>query len=234
MLTPCRYPRRLRRWRRSPREAGPSASRSTLCCRTTRTCTSTGRRPSPSSASVRPRRVFAPPAHPADDVTALAVFVSAFAMEGFDRADLHLWNDGDRLIETVAAHCADTVVVIHAPGPVLMESWVSRTLCPSRVAPCVSRRSALTEAPRRSCTIPTSPRSWCVALLGPRMALNRTADRSLCGAARTAAWPGVGESGRSAVLGASLRTDDPLASAGQLDYRRPVRRRQPQRQGAFP
>ncbi|KAL7411292.1 glycoside hydrolase superfamily [Mrakia frigida] len=52
------------------------------------------------------------------------VFVSSFAFEGYDRDDLSLWNDGDRLIETVASHCAETVVVIHSPGPVLMERWI--------------------------------------------------------------------------------------------------------------
>lgn len=53
-----------------------------------------------------------------------SVFVNAFAFEGYDRDDLHLWNEGDRLIKTVASHCSNTVVVIHSPGPVLMESWV--------------------------------------------------------------------------------------------------------------
>lgn len=60
-----------------------------------------------------------------------SVFVSSFAFEGYDRDDLSLFNDGDRLIETVASHCAETVVVIHSPGPVLMERWVSSTLISS-------------------------------------------------------------------------------------------------------
>ncbi|GAA5825496.1 hypothetical protein JCM3770_004519 [Rhodotorula araucariae] len=45
------------------------------------------------------------------------VFVTAVAMEGFDRTTLQLQNNGDELIEYVAGHHDDTVVVITAPGP---------------------------------------------------------------------------------------------------------------------
>jgi len=115
------------RSRLSPPEAGRRAGRSTTSWPMTLTCTSTGPRRSPSSASVRPPRpCFRWRRASADDchLHARLVFVSAFAFEGFDRADLKLWNAGDRLIETVATHCGNTVVVIHAPGPVIMERWI--------------------------------------------------------------------------------------------------------------
>jgi hypothetical protein len=60
------------------------------------------------------------------------VFVSADSGEGYievegnngDRSDLKLWHGGDSLILAVASKCKDTVVVIHAVGPVDMEEWI--------------------------------------------------------------------------------------------------------------
>jgi hypothetical protein len=60
------------------------------------------------------------------------VFVSADSGEGYievegnkgDRNDLKLWHGGDSLILAVASKCKDTVVVIHAVGPVDMEEWI--------------------------------------------------------------------------------------------------------------
>lgn len=60
------------------------------------------------------------------------VFASADSGEGYlaaeghhgDRNDLKLWHNGDRLIQGVASMCKDTVVVIHAVGPVDMESFI--------------------------------------------------------------------------------------------------------------
>lgn len=52
------------------------------------------------------------------------VFVSAFAAEGADRANLTLSNNGEELIKTVTSNCNDTIVIIHAPGAVLMEDWI--------------------------------------------------------------------------------------------------------------
>ncbi|KAH9931542.1 glycoside hydrolase [Fomitopsis serialis] len=52
------------------------------------------------------------------------VFVSAYTMEGVDRATLYLDHDEELLIETVAAVCNNTIVVIHAGGPVLVEAWI--------------------------------------------------------------------------------------------------------------
>ncbi|GAA5901720.1 beta-glucosidase [Sporobolomyces salmoneus] len=48
------------------------------------------------------------------------VFVTAVAMEGYDRENLDLINGGNELIEYVAARHSDVVVCISAPGPVNM------------------------------------------------------------------------------------------------------------------
>ncbi|KAJ7164325.1 glycoside hydrolase superfamily [Mycena filopes] len=60
------------------------------------------------------------------------VFVSADSGEGYitveghagDRNDLNLWHAGDALIAASAAVCANTIVVLHVVGPVLMENWI--------------------------------------------------------------------------------------------------------------
>lgn len=52
------------------------------------------------------------------------VSVNAYAREGSDRQNLTLFGGGDALIEAVAAVNNNTIVVIHAPGPVLLEEWV--------------------------------------------------------------------------------------------------------------
>lgn len=71
-------------------------------------------------------------------ITALArqstvslVFVNADSGEGYitvdgnagDRNNLTLWEDGDKLIKTVAAESNNTIVVIHSVGPVIIEEW---------------------------------------------------------------------------------------------------------------
>ncbi|GAA5929041.1 hypothetical protein JCM10213_004974 [Rhodosporidiobolus nylandii] len=52
------------------------------------------------------------------------VFVSATAMEGYDRQTLSLENNGDSLINYVADRHNDTIVVVTAPGPVDMSKWI--------------------------------------------------------------------------------------------------------------
>ncbi|SPO03723.1 related to beta-glucosidase [Cephalotrichum gorgonifer] len=64
------------------------------------------------------------------DATAL-VFVNANSGEGFievdgnvgDRNNLTLWNGGDDLIEIVAAHNPNTIIIIHSTGPVVVSEW---------------------------------------------------------------------------------------------------------------
>ncbi|GAA6027447.1 hypothetical protein JCM8097_007868 [Rhodosporidiobolus ruineniae] len=51
------------------------------------------------------------------------VFVSATAMEGYDRPSLQLERGGDDLIKYTAERHNDTVVCVTAPGPVDMSQW---------------------------------------------------------------------------------------------------------------
>ncbi|PRP89121.1 beta-glucosidase [Planoprotostelium fungivorum] len=41
-----------------------------------------------------------------------------------DRNNLTLWNNGDELIRSVASVNPNTIVIIHAPGPVIMTEWI--------------------------------------------------------------------------------------------------------------
>jgi len=60
------------------------------------------------------------------------VFVNADSGEAYitvegnagDRNDLNFWHGGDALVAATAAVCANTIVVQHVVGPVLMESWI--------------------------------------------------------------------------------------------------------------
>lgn len=59
------------------------------------------------------------------------VFVNSDAGEGFhewngvtDRKDLHPQKGGDELVKSVANNCAQTIVVVHAVGPTILERWV--------------------------------------------------------------------------------------------------------------
>lgn len=59
------------------------------------------------------------------------VFANSDSGEGYitvagnagDRNNLTLWHGGEQLILTTAAVCANTIVVLHTTGPVLIESW---------------------------------------------------------------------------------------------------------------
>jgi beta-glucosidase len=52
------------------------------------------------------------------------VFISAFSSEGRDRPDLHALNNGDQLVQTVASHCANTVVIVNSVSQLNLEAWV--------------------------------------------------------------------------------------------------------------
>ena len=41
-----------------------------------------------------------------------------------DRNNLTLWHGGDALIAATTSQCDNTIVVIHAVGPVIMENWI--------------------------------------------------------------------------------------------------------------
>ncbi|CAE6429421.1 unnamed protein product [Rhizoctonia solani] len=52
------------------------------------------------------------------------VFTYSYQTEFVDRDNLTLWSNGDALVNTVAAECNNTIVVIHSGQQVLMESWI--------------------------------------------------------------------------------------------------------------
>ncbi|KAJ7687352.1 putative beta-glucosidase [Mycena rosella] len=52
------------------------------------------------------------------------VFLNAYAQEGFDRHNLTSYSNGDELVKAVAAVNNNTIVVLHIPGPVIVEDWI--------------------------------------------------------------------------------------------------------------
>lgn len=61
------------------------------------------------------------------------VFINADSGEAYitvegnagDRNDLAAWHGGDALVQAVAGVNQNTVVVIHAAGAIVMESWIN-------------------------------------------------------------------------------------------------------------
>ena len=52
------------------------------------------------------------------------VFVNAWSSEGRDRRDLHAFNNGDKLVQTVAAQCRNTIVVVNSVSQLNLEAWI--------------------------------------------------------------------------------------------------------------
>ncbi len=59
------------------------------------------------------------------------VFINSDAGEGYiswkgitDRNDLYTQKGGDELVKKVAKECSQTVVIVHAVGPVVLERWI--------------------------------------------------------------------------------------------------------------
>ncbi|KAJ7492261.1 glycoside hydrolase family 3 C-terminal domain-containing protein [Mycena latifolia] len=52
------------------------------------------------------------------------VFLNAYAKEGGDRHNLTSYSNGDELVKAVAAVNNNTIVVMHIPGPVIVEPWI--------------------------------------------------------------------------------------------------------------
>lgn len=60
------------------------------------------------------------------------VFINSDSGEGYisvdgnegDRNNLTAWHAGDRLVQTVAANCKNTIVIIHSVGPMILENWI--------------------------------------------------------------------------------------------------------------
>lgn len=68
----------------------------------------------------------------ASQATVCMTFINADSGEGYiyvdgnygDRKNLTSWLGGDDLVKRVAANCSSTIVVMHAPGPLLLEEWI--------------------------------------------------------------------------------------------------------------
>ncbi|CAF4281594.1 unnamed protein product, partial [Rotaria sordida] len=52
------------------------------------------------------------------------VFISAWSSEGYDRNDLHALNNGDKLVQTVASRCANTIVIVNSASQLNLEGWI--------------------------------------------------------------------------------------------------------------
>ncbi|CAE6445428.1 unnamed protein product [Rhizoctonia solani] len=52
------------------------------------------------------------------------VFTYAYQTESRDRDNLTAWSNGDNLIQTVAAECNNTIVVVHSGQQILIDDWV--------------------------------------------------------------------------------------------------------------
>jgi beta-glucosidase len=52
------------------------------------------------------------------------VFISAYSEEGSDRTNLHSLDNGDQLVQTVAANCPDTVVIVNSVSQLNLEPWI--------------------------------------------------------------------------------------------------------------
>ena len=52
------------------------------------------------------------------------VFVSAFSGEGQDRNDLHVADNGDKLVQIVASSCVNTIVVVNSVAQLNLEAWI--------------------------------------------------------------------------------------------------------------
>ncbi|CAF3967139.1 unnamed protein product [Adineta steineri] len=52
------------------------------------------------------------------------VFINAWSSEGRDRRNLFAYHDGDKLINTVAARCASTIVIVNSVAQLNLEGWI--------------------------------------------------------------------------------------------------------------
>jgi beta-glucosidase len=52
------------------------------------------------------------------------VFINAWSSEGRDRHNLFAYHDGDKLVNTVAAHCASTIVIVNSVSQLNLEAWI--------------------------------------------------------------------------------------------------------------
>ncbi|CAF4840027.1 unnamed protein product [Rotaria sp. Silwood1] len=52
------------------------------------------------------------------------VFLNAWSSEGRDRHNLFAYHNGDKLVNTVAAHCVSTIVIVNSVSQLNLEAWI--------------------------------------------------------------------------------------------------------------
>jgi hypothetical protein len=52
------------------------------------------------------------------------IFINAWSSEGRDRQNLSAYHDGDKLVNTVAAYCPSTIVIVNSVSQLNLEAWV--------------------------------------------------------------------------------------------------------------
>jgi beta-glucosidase len=52
------------------------------------------------------------------------VFINAWSSEGGDRQNLSAFHDGDKLVNTVAAYCPSTIVIVNSVSQLNLEAWI--------------------------------------------------------------------------------------------------------------
>jgi beta-glucosidase len=52
------------------------------------------------------------------------VFINAWSSEGRDRHNLLAYHDGDKLVNTVAARCVSTIVIVNSVSQLNLEAWI--------------------------------------------------------------------------------------------------------------
>ena len=61
------------------------------------------------------------------------VFINAWSSEGRDRHNLFAYHDGDKLVNTVAARCASTIVIVNSVSQLNLEAWIENSHVTSAV-----------------------------------------------------------------------------------------------------
>ncbi len=52
------------------------------------------------------------------------VFINAYSTEGRDRQNLTAYHNGDKLVNTVAAYCHSTIVIVNSVSQLNLEAWI--------------------------------------------------------------------------------------------------------------
>ncbi|CAF1076326.1 unnamed protein product [Rotaria sordida] len=55
------------------------------------------------------------------------VFINAWSSEGRDRHNLFAYHNGDKLVNTIAARCASTIVIVNSVSQLNLEAWIENS-----------------------------------------------------------------------------------------------------------